>query len=81
MAIGNVELVDECCSKHLCMGTARMKEDKSNEKKESRVNVEISILGTKEKRIPDGQLHASRGLNEPVGCGWRTILRCCLCKL
>ena len=55
MAIGNVELMQKCFSKHLRMGTARMKKDKETEEGKKRgESMEKSKAGTKEKRSPDG---------------------------
>ena len=53
MAIGNEELMQECFSKHSCMGTARIKQDKEpNEKGKMRgVRVERSKVGMKKCRI------------------------------
>ena len=55
MAIGNVELMQECFPKHFRMGTTNMKQDKETEGegKKRRVLIEISAVGTK-KRNPDG---------------------------
>ena len=39
MAIGNVELMQECFPKHFRMGTAWMKEDKETEDKKRRMNM------------------------------------------
>ena len=50
MAIGNVELMQECFLKHSRMGTARMKYDKETEAegKKRGVSIERSKAGTKE---------------------------------
>ena len=48
MAIGNVELLHECFSKHSRMGTAIMKWDKETEEgKERGMSMERSKAGTK----------------------------------
>ena len=48
MAIENEELVHECFPKHLLTGTARMKDnDTEEEGKQKRVNMERSKVGTK----------------------------------
>ena len=53
MAIGKVELMYQCFPKHSYMGTARMKQDKENEKevKQKRVSIERSKVGMK-KEVP-----------------------------
>ena len=49
IAIKNGGIMHECFPKHLCMGTARMKEDKETEEKykQNRVKMERSKVGTK----------------------------------
>ena len=53
MAVGNVELMHECSSKHLCKETAIMKGDvETEEEGETRkVNIERSTAGRK-KHVP-----------------------------
>ena len=54
MAIGNVELMHECCFKHLRMGTEIMKQDQETDEggKKRGMSMERSKAGTKE-RSPD----------------------------
>ena len=49
MAIGNVELMNECFPKHSSMLTARMKKVKETEEDKRGVSMERSKAGTKEK--------------------------------
>ena len=55
MAIGHGELMHECFSKHLRMGTARTKYDKETDEDTQKrgVSMEKSTAGTN-KRSPDG---------------------------
>ena len=46
MTIENEELMHECFPKHLCMGTARMKQDREEDKNRC-VSMERSKAGTK----------------------------------
>ena len=59
MAIGNVELMNECFPKHLFMGTKKneiKKKDAKEESRKRRVNMERNKKGTKEKEVPSAKL-------------------------